>query len=135
MRRINHTIAFSYDGARINQAEHRFARLRRAGWDGHHHSSGRHPGACARELAWPEDTRRRADVEGGYRQRRPRGLAQGEKARGRGRRPPSKRPAAAGGSRIGGALTDTQIAGCNLPLPTCTGPATRWALHRKSSGL
>ena len=58
-RRINHTIAFSDDGACTNQAESYFSRLRRAEWGQHHHISGKYLGAYAREMAWREDTRRR----------------------------------------------------------------------------
>jgi ISXO2-like transposase domain len=58
-RRINHSIAFSDDGACTNQAESYFARLRRAEWGQHHHISGKYLGAYAREMAWQEDTRRR----------------------------------------------------------------------------
>ncbi|MCB4825523.1 IS1595 family transposase [Roseicella aerolata] len=58
-RRINHSIAFSDDGACTNQAESYFARLRRAELGQHHHISGKYLGAYAREMAWREDTRRR----------------------------------------------------------------------------
>src|SRR3712207_4398991 len=58
-RRVNHSIAFSDDGACTNQAESYFARLRRAEWGQHHHISGKYLGAYAREMAWREDTRRR----------------------------------------------------------------------------
>ena len=58
-RRINHSIAFSDDGACTNQAESYFSRLRRAEWGQHHHISGKYLGAYAREMAWREDTRRR----------------------------------------------------------------------------
>jgi ISXO2-like transposase domain len=59
VRRINHTIAFSDDGACTNQAESYFARLRRAEWGQHHRISGKYLGAYAREMALREDTRRR----------------------------------------------------------------------------
>jgi hypothetical protein len=58
MRRINHSIAFSMDGACTNQAESYFSRLRRAEWGQHHHISGKYLMAYAREMAWREDTRR-----------------------------------------------------------------------------
>ena len=58
-RRINHSVAFSDDGACTNQAESYFSRLRRAEWGQHHHISGKYLGAYAREMAWREDTRRR----------------------------------------------------------------------------
>ena len=57
-RRINHSIAFSDDGACTNQAESYFARLRRAEMGQHHHISGLYLGAYAREMAWRENTRR-----------------------------------------------------------------------------
>jgi transposase-like protein len=59
VRPINHSVAFSDEGACTNQAESYFARLRRAEWSQHHRISGRHLGAYAREMAWREDTRRR----------------------------------------------------------------------------
>ncbi len=58
-KRINHSIAFSDDGACTNQAESHSSRLRRAEWGQHHHISGKHLGAYVREMAWREDTRRR----------------------------------------------------------------------------
>ena len=58
-RRINHSVAFSDDGACTNQAESYFSRLRRAEWGQHHHISGKYLGAYAREMAWREDTRRK----------------------------------------------------------------------------
>jgi transposase-like protein len=58
MRRINHTVAFSLDGACTNQAESFFSRLRRAEWGQHHHISGKYLGAYALEMAWREDNRR-----------------------------------------------------------------------------
>ncbi len=60
-KRINHSIAFSDDGACTNQAESYFARLRRAEWGQHHHISGKYLGAYASEMAWREDTRRQAN--------------------------------------------------------------------------
>ncbi|NOG74245.1 transposase [Roseicella sp. DB1501] len=60
-KRINHTVAFSLDGACTNQAESYFSRLRRAEWGQHHHISGKYLGAYAREMAWREDTRRRSN--------------------------------------------------------------------------
>jgi transposase-like protein len=59
VKRINHTVAFSLDGACTNQAESYFSRLRRAEFGQHHHISGKYLGAYAREMAWREDTRRR----------------------------------------------------------------------------
>ena len=58
MRRINHSIAFSMDGACTNQAESFFSRLRRAEFGQHHHISGKYLAAYAGEMAWREDRRR-----------------------------------------------------------------------------
>ncbi len=58
MRRINHSKAFSLDGACTNQAESFFARLRRAEMGQHHHISGKYLLAYAAEMAWREDNRR-----------------------------------------------------------------------------
>ena len=58
VKRINHKVAFSLDGACTNQAESYFSRLRRAELGQHHHVSGKYLGAYAREMAWREDTRR-----------------------------------------------------------------------------
>lgn len=60
MHRINHSIAYSDDGACTNQAESYFSRLRRAEIGIHHHISGRYLAAYAGEMAWREDYRRRA---------------------------------------------------------------------------
>jgi hypothetical protein len=59
MRRINHSVAFSKDGACTNQAESFFSRLRRAEWGQHHHISGKYLAAYAVEMAWREDNRRK----------------------------------------------------------------------------
>ncbi len=58
MKRINHSIAYSLDGACTNQAESYFSRLRRAEMGQHHHISGKYLFAYAREISWREDTRR-----------------------------------------------------------------------------
>lgn len=58
MRRINHSIAFSKDGACTNQAESWFARLRRAEFGIHHRISGKRLSPYASEMAWREDNRR-----------------------------------------------------------------------------
>ena len=58
MKRINHSVAFSLDGACTNQAESYFSRLRRAELGQHHHISGKYLAAYAVEMAWREDTRR-----------------------------------------------------------------------------
>ena len=56
--RINHSVAFSLDGACTNQAESYFSRLRRAEIGQHHHVSGKYLAAYAVEMAWREDNRR-----------------------------------------------------------------------------
>jgi transposase-like protein len=58
MRRINHSVAYSLDGACTNQAESFFSRLRRAEIGTHHHLSGRYLAFYASEMAWREDYRR-----------------------------------------------------------------------------
>ena len=61
MRRINHSVAFSLNGACTNQAESFFSRLRRAEIGQHHHISGKYLLAYAAEMAWREDNRRQAN--------------------------------------------------------------------------
>lgn len=58
MMRINHSIAYSKDGACTNWAKSYFSRLRRAELGQHHHISGKYLIAYAREMAWKEDNRR-----------------------------------------------------------------------------
>jgi transposase-like protein len=58
MRRINHSVAYSKDGADTNQGESYFSRLRRAEIGIHHRVSGRHLHAYASEMGWREDMRR-----------------------------------------------------------------------------
>ena len=58
VKRINHSVAFSLDGACTNQAESYFSRLRRAELGQHHHVSGKYLAAYACEMAWREDNRR-----------------------------------------------------------------------------
>lgn len=58
MRRINHSVAFSKDGACTNQAESYFARLRRSEIGVHHRISGKRLSPYASEMAWREDHRR-----------------------------------------------------------------------------
>lgn len=58
MRRINHSVAFSKDGACTNQAESYFSRLRRAEMGTHHRISGHYLSRYASEMAWREDHRR-----------------------------------------------------------------------------
>lgn len=60
MHRINHSVAFSLDGACTNWAESYFSRLRRAEMGQHHHISGKYLACYARETAWREDNRRHA---------------------------------------------------------------------------
>ena len=61
VKRINHSVAFSLDGACTNQAESFFSRLRRAEMGQHHHISGKYLAAYAGEMAWREDNRRVAN--------------------------------------------------------------------------
>lgn len=61
MRRINHSVAYSLDGACTNQAESFFSRMRRAELGQHHHISGKYLLAYSREMAWKEDNRRMAN--------------------------------------------------------------------------
>lgn len=56
--RINHSEAYSWDGACTNQAESYFSRLRRAVTGQHHHVSPQYLYQYANEAAWREDTRR-----------------------------------------------------------------------------
>ena len=57
-RRINHSEAYSLDGACTNMAESFFSRLRRAEVGVHHHIAGPYLNAYAGEMAWREDNRR-----------------------------------------------------------------------------
>jgi transposase-like protein len=56
--RINHSEAFSWNGACTNQAESYFSRLRRAVTGQHHHVSPQYLHQYANEAAWREDHRR-----------------------------------------------------------------------------
>lgn len=58
MKRINHQVAYSLDGACTNLAESFFSRLRRAEWGQHHHIGALYLGRYAAEMAWREDHRR-----------------------------------------------------------------------------
>lgn len=58
MKRINHSEAFSRDGACTNQAESFFSRLRRSEFGIHHRISGKYLNSYASEMAWREDRRR-----------------------------------------------------------------------------
>jgi transposase-like protein len=57
-KRINHSVAFSDDGACTNQAESFFSRMRRAEIGIHHHISGDYLAQYANEMAWRENNRR-----------------------------------------------------------------------------
>lgn len=57
-KRINHTVAYSLDGACTNQAESFLARLRRMVSGQHHHVSPRYLYQYASHAAWLEDHRR-----------------------------------------------------------------------------
>jgi len=61
IKRINHQVAYSKNGACTNQAESFFSRLRRAETGTHHHIAGKYLGAYAAEMAWREDCRREAN--------------------------------------------------------------------------
>ena len=63
MRRINHRIAYSLDGACTNQAESFFSRIRRAEIGVHHRIGARLLGSYATEMAWREDRRRISNGE------------------------------------------------------------------------
>lgn len=60
-KRINHSVAFSDDGACTNQAESYFSRLRRSELGVHHHFSPQHLDQYASEMAWREDNRRKSN--------------------------------------------------------------------------
>jgi hypothetical protein len=63
MKRINHSEAYSLDGACTNWAEEFFSRLRRGEMGHHHHISGPYLLRYAQEAAWREDSRRVANGE------------------------------------------------------------------------
>jgi transposase-like protein len=63
MKRINHSEAYSLDGACTNWAEEYFSRLRRAEAGHHHHISGPYLLRYAQEAAFREDSRRVANGE------------------------------------------------------------------------
>lgn len=62
-KRINHSIAFSDDGACTNQAESYFSRLRRSEIGVHHRIADKYLGQYASEMAWREDARRKSNGE------------------------------------------------------------------------
>ena len=58
VKRINHQVAYSMDGACTNGAESFFSRLRRAETGHHHHIAGAYLARYAQESAWREGHRR-----------------------------------------------------------------------------
>ena len=58
VKRINHQLAYSMDGACTNGAESFFSRLRRAEVGHHHHIAGAYLARYAQESAWREGHRR-----------------------------------------------------------------------------
>ena len=75
MKRIDHSQAYSFDGACTNMAEEYFSRLRRAEAGHHHHIAGAYLLRYAQEASWREDNRR---VSNGDQVRRLAGLAMGK---------------------------------------------------------
>jgi len=61
MKRINHSEAYSIDGACTNQAESFFSRLRRMVSGQHHHVSPKYLHQYAAQAAWIEDHRRESN--------------------------------------------------------------------------
>ncbi len=61
MKRIDHSKAYSFDGACTNMAEEYFSRLRRAEAGHHHHIAGQYLLRYAQEASWREDNRRVAN--------------------------------------------------------------------------
>jgi transposase-like protein len=62
-KRINHSEAYSHDGACTNQAESFFSRLRRAEVGTHHRIAGKYLSSYAAEMAWRENNRRISNGE------------------------------------------------------------------------
>jgi len=62
-KRINHSVAYSHNGASTNQAESFFSRLRRAEIGIHHKIAGPYLAAYAAEMDWREDHRRVSNGE------------------------------------------------------------------------
>ena len=75
MKRIDHSQAYSFDGACTNMAEEYFSRLRRAEAGHHHHIAGAYLLRYAQEASWREDNRR---ISNGDQVRRLAGLAMGK---------------------------------------------------------
>jgi transposase-like protein len=67
MKRIDHQVAYSLNGACTNWAESYFARLRRSEAGHHHHISGVYLIRYAQEAAWREDNRRMPNGDQVYR--------------------------------------------------------------------
>jgi len=63
MHRINHSVAYSLDGACTNQAESFFSRLRRSEIGIHHKVAGPYLIRYASEMSWREDRRRVSNGE------------------------------------------------------------------------
>jgi len=63
MHRINHSVAYSLDGACTNQAESFFSRLRRSEIGIHHKVAGPYLSRYASEMSWREDRRRVSNGE------------------------------------------------------------------------
>lgn len=61
LKRINHSEAYSLDGACTNQAESFFSRLRRMVSGQHHHVSAKYLHSYAAQAAWLEDHRRESN--------------------------------------------------------------------------
>jgi transposase-like protein len=61
VKRINHSEAYSHDGACTNQAESFFSRLPRAEIGIHHHIRRRYLNSYASEMAWRENHRRQSN--------------------------------------------------------------------------
>jgi ISXO2 transposase-like protein len=62
-KRINHSEAYSANGASTNLAESFFSRLRRAEIGTHHHIAGPYLASYAAEMDWREDRRRVSNGE------------------------------------------------------------------------
>jgi transposase-like protein len=62
-KRINHSEAYSADGACTNMAESFFSRIRRAEMGVFHHIAGPYLNAYANEMAWRENNRRVSNGE------------------------------------------------------------------------
>ena len=58
VKRINHQLAYSMDGASTNEAKGFFSRMRRGEIGHHHHFAGVYLARYAQESAWREDHRR-----------------------------------------------------------------------------